>query len=118
MEPNHIDLRGPLPAPDGKPAPCFFGREVLNNRQLVAGCRFAPALELGRKILLGDASELQGLIERLPAERLQLRKPINVEPPVACMDQGLNSIAATSCTKSAASLKVTPKWRCCLALTE
>jgi hypothetical protein len=83
---NIIDLEAlkPLPMPDGRPVPCFFGRRFLtyrelveigfvNNamtlRRLIAEGRFPPPLELGRKIRLWDALELQALLDRLAAER-------------------------------------------------
>ena len=66
-----------LPTPDGRPVPCFFGRRFLtyrdlveigfiNNdmtlRRLIAEGRFPPPLEMGRKIRLWDALELQALL--------------------------------------------------------
>ena len=77
-------LRKPLPQPDGKPTPLFFGRRFLtyhdlieigfvNNamtlRRLIAEGRFPPPLALGRQIRLWDALELQALVDRLAAER-------------------------------------------------
>ncbi len=81
-----IDLEAlkPLPMPDGRPVPLFFGRRFLtyrelieigfvNNamtlRRLIAEGRFPPPLELGRKIRLWDVLELQALIERLADAR-------------------------------------------------
>lgn len=73
-----------LPMPDGRPVPVFFGRRFLtyadlveigfvNNamtlRRLIAEGRFPPPLELGRKIRLWDALELQDLVDRLAAVR-------------------------------------------------
>lgn len=73
-----------LPMPDGRPVPCFFGRRFLtyadlveigfvNNamtlRRLIAEGRFPPPLELGRKLRLWDALELQALVDRLGEER-------------------------------------------------
>lgn len=77
-------LPQPLPMPDGKPTPVFFGRRFLtyrdlleigfvNNamtlRRLIAEGRFPPPLALGRQIRLWDAIELQELVDRLAAER-------------------------------------------------
>jgi hypothetical protein len=79
-------LRQPLPMPDGKPIPCFFGRRFLNRRdliqigivpndmtlrRLIAEGRFPPPLELGRRLRLWDVLELQALVDRLAAARDQ-----------------------------------------------
>jgi predicted DNA-binding transcriptional regulator AlpA len=73
-----------LPLPDGHPVPCFFGRRFLtfkdlveigfvNNdmtlRRLISEGRFPPPLEMGRRIRLWDALELQALVDRLAANR-------------------------------------------------
>jgi predicted DNA-binding transcriptional regulator AlpA len=73
-----------LPMPDRRPVPCFFGRRFLTARELlqiglvrnhmtlrrlIAEGRFPPPLELGRKIRLWDALELQTLVDRLGAAR-------------------------------------------------
>ena len=74
----------PLPMPDGRPVPCFFGRRFLTFhdlveiglvsnamtlRRLIAEGRFPPPLEMGRRIRLWDAIELEEFVARLAAER-------------------------------------------------
>jgi predicted DNA-binding transcriptional regulator AlpA len=75
---------GPLPMPDGRPVPCFFGRRFLTRRELIetglvandmtlrrliAEGRFPPPLELGRRLRLWDAVELAEFVSRLAAAR-------------------------------------------------
>jgi predicted DNA-binding transcriptional regulator AlpA len=74
----------PLPLPDGKPVPLFFGRRfmtaneiiatglvrnLMTLRRLISEGRFPPPLALGRKLRLWDALELQALVDRLAAAR-------------------------------------------------
>src|SRR5271165_2376265 len=93
-----IDLNK-VPMPNGRPVPVFFGRRLLtyrdlidigfvNNamtlRRLIAEGRFPPPLDLGRKIRLWDAVELQDLVDGLKARRLSSK---NAEPqpvPAEC----------------------------------
>jgi hypothetical protein len=79
-------LRQPLPMPDGRPVPCFFGRRFLTRydlfaigivpndvtlRRLIDEGRFPAPLELGRRLRLWDVLEIQALVERLVAARNQ-----------------------------------------------
>jgi predicted DNA-binding transcriptional regulator AlpA len=82
--PTHeLNLVAALPQPDSRPLPQFFGRRFLSAAEvietglvrnhvtlrLISEKRFPPPLELGRKLRLWDALELQTLVDRLAAAR-------------------------------------------------
>ena len=89
-EPPLARPRNPLPMPDGKPVPVFFGRRFLSRydlfeiglvpndvtlRRLIAEGRFPQPLELGRRLRLWDVLELQAFVDRLAAAREQKTEP-------------------------------------------
>jgi predicted DNA-binding transcriptional regulator AlpA len=74
----------PLPMPDGRPVPLFFGRRFLTAKEVLATGlvrnfmtlqrlmnegRFPRPLLIGRKLRVWDAMELQALLDRLATER-------------------------------------------------